>query len=287
MPAKLLDGNVLAQKLKDSLKSGVLELQKKTGRVPKLVNIMIGDDPGSRAYAGSQKKIAEYIGIQYELVTLSLDVSQKELVGIIDKFNHDSGVDGIMIHQPVPSHIDERTAANHVSLTKDIEGVNATNIGKMVLGETSIVPSTPAAVMEHLNSTGISLRGKETVVVGRSDIVGKPLIFLLLAQNTTVTVCHSATEANRLKDHVGRAEILIVAVGKPAFIKGDWIKPGAVVVDVGINRVGTQIVGDVEFEKAKAKASWITPVPGGVGPVTVVMLMRNVTEAFKNHKIKK
>jgi len=172
--------------------------------------------------------------------------------------------------------------ANCVDTIKDVEGINVANIGKMILGDTKIVPCTPASVMEHIHSTGVDLRGKEAVIVGHSHIVGKPLSLLLLQEYATVTVCHIATsEVGRLEEHVGRADVLVVAVGRPAVIKGDWIKEGAVVIDVGINRQGDTVVGDVEFDAAQQRAAYITPVPGGVGPVTVVMLMRNGTEAYK------
>ncbi len=282
MKAKLLDGKILAQKIKDALKAEVAELKKTRGRVPRLINVMIGQDDGACAYANSQKKVAEYIGLQYELLTLSVDVKQSILVETIKKLNADKTVNGIMIHKPVPSSIHYREVANHVNIAKDLEGINVANIGKMILGETKIIPCTPAAVMEHLKSTGVNLRGKEAVIVGHSEIVGKPLSLLLLEQYATVTVCHIATsEAKKLAEHVKRADILVVAVGRAALIPGDWIKEGAIVIDVGINRVGNEIVGDVDFKKAQEKASFITPVPGGVGPVTVVMLMRNGVEAFK------
>jgi methylenetetrahydrofolate dehydrogenase (NADP+)/methenyltetrahydrofolate cyclohydrolase len=186
-----------------------------------------------------------------------------------------------MAYKPVPKQIDFKTLANSIAPLKDWEGINVTNMGKMMLGEGHIVPCTPAAVMELIRSAGVNLRGKEAVVVGRSEIVGKPLILLLLTQNATVTVCHSGTSERELIGHVGRADVLVVAVGKPAFIKGEWVKQGAIVVDVGINRVGEKIVGDIEFEKASQRAGFITPVPGGVGPVTAVMLMRSGIEAFK------
>ncbi|HOY10057.1 MAG TPA: bifunctional 5,10-methylenetetrahydrofolate dehydrogenase/5,10-methenyltetrahydrofolate cyclohydrolase, partial [Candidatus Omnitrophota bacterium] len=200
----------------------------------------------------------------------------------IRRLNDDPSVNGVMIHKPFPEHIDYQGAANCLDVRKDLEGINVANIGKMLLGETRLIPCTPAAVMEHLKFTGQPLRGKEAVIVGASHIVGKPLSLLLLKEMATVTVCHIATsEAGHLPDHVGRADILIVAAGRPGLIKGEWVRDGAVVIDVGINKVGENIVGDVEFETAKERASFITPVPGGVGPVTVMMLMRNGLEAFK------
>ncbi|MCR4336688.1 MAG: bifunctional 5,10-methylenetetrahydrofolate dehydrogenase/5,10-methenyltetrahydrofolate cyclohydrolase [Candidatus Omnitrophica bacterium] len=282
MSAQILDGKQLAKTLKEQLKKEVIELKSATGKVAHLINVMIGNDYSSCAYANSQKRVAEEIGLNYELVNLAQNVSQGELIKYIQKLNADPNVHGIMIHKPVPSHIDYHEVANCLDMRKDLEGINVANIGKMLLGETQIIPCTPAAVMEHLRSTGMSLRGKEVVVVGASEIVGKPLSLLLLREYATVSVCHIATsEAGKLQEHIGRAEILIVAVGKAELVKGSWIKNGAIVVDVGINQVKDGIVGDVEFEVARERASWITPVPGGVGPVTVVMLMRNGIEAFK------
>lgn len=282
MSATILDGKTLAQNLKNGLKDEVAQLKERTGSVPHLVNVIVGNDHGSCAYAKSQKNAAEYIGVQYELKILPEDVSQDELSECIKNLNDESSVNGIMIHKPLPSHIDYGCVANYVETIKDLEGINVSNIGKMILGETKIIPCTPASVMEHIKSTGVDLRGKEAVIVGHSVIVGKPLSLLLLEQYATVTISHIATsEAGRLEEHVNRADILVVAVGKPSVIKGDWIKKGAVVIDVGINRVGEKIVGDIEFDTAREKASFITPVPGGVGPVTVVMLMRNGIEAYK------
>jgi len=282
LSATILDGKALAQDLKDGLKAEVAQLKERTGSVPHLVNVIVGNDHGSSAYAKSQKNVAEYIGIHYELKTLPADVSQDELIKCVKKLNGESSVNGIMIHKPLPPSIDYGCVANYVETIKDLEGINVFNIGKMILGETKIIPCTPASVMEHIKSTGVDLRGKEAVIVGHSVIVGKPLSLLLLEQYATVTVSHIATsEAGCLKGHVNRADILVVAVGKPSIIKGDWIKKGAIVIDVGINRVGKKIVGDIEFDVAQTKASFITPVPGGVGPVTVVMLMRNGIEAYK------
>jgi len=282
MSAQLLDGRQLAKKISEQLRVEVARLQATTGRVPRLINVILGMDPGSCAYAKSQKRVAEQIGIQYDLMNLPEDAPQSQLVSQIEQLNRDPSVNGIMIHKPVPQQIDYQDVANRLDIKKDLEGINVVNIGKMMLGETRIIPCTPAAVMEHLHATGIALRGKETVVVGASDIVGKPLSLLLLREMATVTVCHIATtEAGRLQEHIARAEILIVAVGRPELIKGNAIRPGAVVVDVGINQVGDKIVGDVEFAAARERAAFITPVPGGVGPVTVLMLMRNGIEAYK------
>ncbi len=280
--AQLLDGRALAQNIKKELSAQVAALKDEFGQAPRMINIMIGSDDGSCAYANSQKKVAQAIGLEYELVNVPLDITQEKLAGRITDLNDDPAVNGIMLHKPVPEHIDYNSIANLVRIEKDLEGINVANIGKMLLGETTIIPCTPQAVMEHIRSTGVNIRGKEAVVVGASGIVGKPLSILLVEQYATVTVCHIATsEAGRLEEHVRRADILIVAVGRPRLIPGEWIKQGAIVIDVGINRVDSKIVGDVDFEAARERAAYITPVPGGVGPVTVCMLMKNAVEAFK------
>jgi methylenetetrahydrofolate dehydrogenase (NADP+)/methenyltetrahydrofolate cyclohydrolase len=282
MSARFMDGKLLAKRLTEQLSRDVADIKENTGKVPRLINILIGQDPGSCAYANSQKRVADRIGIQYELSQQPHDIKQDALIKLITQLNRDKNINGIMIHKPVPSHIHYREIANYVDIHKDLEGINVANIGKMLIGETRIIPCTPAAVLEHIKATGVSIRGKETVIVGHSEIVGKPLSLLLLQEYATVTVCHVATsEAGKLEEHVSRADILVVAVGRPSLIKGSWIKKGAVVVDVGINQVGDKIVGDVEFETAQKRAAFITPVPGGVGPVTVVMLMKNGVEAFK------
>lgn len=283
MSAQLLDGKVLAGKIKEKLKMQISEILKEKRRVPRVINIAVGDHHSACAYANAQIRVAEEIGIDYKLDVLPADIPQGKLIDHVRKLNLDPGVNGIMVHKPVPAHIDHHAVANQIDVIKDLEGVNVVNIGKMMLGKTSIIPCTPAAVMAHIDSTGVPLRGKEVVIVGHSEIVGKPLSLLLLQRMATVTVCHLATsEAGKLIDHVSRADVLVVAVGKPELIKGQWIKKDAIVIDVGINQVGPRIVGDVEFYAAQEKAAYLTPVPGGVGPVTVVMLMKNAIEAFSS-----
>ena len=281
MSAKLLDGKALAGILKENLKKEIDEIKVRTGLVPVVVSILTGDDPSAVSYADSQKKTAESLGIDYRLENLPTSVSQQELTELINDLSADTRVHAILINKPLPSHIEYGAIANCVTDIKDIEGLNTTNIGKMVLGKTKLFPCTAAAVMEHLRFAQVPLRGKEVVVIGRSEIVGKPLFLLLLAANATVTVCHSATDPDKLVEHVRRADVVVVAIGKAGFLKGDWVKPGAVVIDVGINRVDGKIVGDVEFGSVSKVAGAITPVPGGVGPVTSVMLMNNALQAFK------
>jgi len=276
--AKLLEGKPLAEKIKEGIRQQVNSLKAK----PVLASIQVGDNAGAEAYVKSQKKTAESLGIEYQLHKLSQDSAETALIEFIQKLNADKSVNGIIIQMPLPAQIDYKKISQFILPEKDVEGMHPANIGKIVFGKAKILPCTPAAVMELLNSTGVNLYGKEVVVIGHSEIVGKPLSLLLLDKFATVTVCHIGTsKAGKLEEHVRAAEVLIVAVGKAGLIKGEWIKEGAIVIDVGINRVADKIVGDVEFEAAEKRASFITPVPGGVGPLTVTMLMRNVVEAAK------
>ncbi|MDP2927301.1 MAG: bifunctional 5,10-methylenetetrahydrofolate dehydrogenase/5,10-methenyltetrahydrofolate cyclohydrolase [Candidatus Omnitrophota bacterium] len=274
--AKLLEGKIVADRIKDKLKASVLSLK----QAPVLASILVGDDPSAMAYVKSQAKIATSLGITYNLHQLAESISEDELIDFVLKLNADVSVNGIIVQIPLPQDINYMKVCEFILPNKDVEGMHPTNIGKVLFGRVRIVACTANAVMELLSFTGIDLYGKEVVVVGHSEIVGKPLALLLLEKFATVTVCHIGTsKAGKLEEHVRRAEILIVAVGKAGLIKGDWIKEGAIVIDVGINRVGDKIVGDVEFATAAKRASWITPVPGGVGPLTVAILMRNLIEA--------
>lgn len=276
--AKLLEGKPIAEKIKEETKQQVLALKSK----PVLASIMVGENPGAASYVKSQTKVAENLGIEYKLHNLIQDTTEAALIEFIQKLNSDKSVNGIIIQMPLPPQVDYKKLSQFILPEKDVEGMHPANIGKIVFGKAKILPCTPQAVMELLNSTGVDLYGKEVVVVGHSEIVGKPLALLLLDKFATVTVCHIGTsKAGKLEEHVRTAEILIVAIGKAGLIKGDWIKEGAIVIDVGINRVGDKIVGDVEFETAEKRAAYITPVPGGVGPLTVTMLMRNLVEAAK------
>lgn len=276
--AKLLEGKPLAEKIKEGIKQDALSLKKKLV----LASIQVGENAGASAYVKSQQKVAESLGIEYRLDKLGQETPEQSLIEFIQKLNSDKSVNGIIIQMPLPPQIDYKKLSQFILPEKDIEGMHPANIGKIVFGKAKILPCTPAAVMELLNSIGVDLYGKEVVVVGHSEIVGKPLALLLLDKFATVTVCHIGTsKAEKLEEHVRKAEVLIVAVGKAGLIKGEWIKEGAIVIDVGINRVADKIIGDVEFESAEKRASYITPVPGGVGPLTVTMLMRNLVEAAK------
>jgi methylenetetrahydrofolate dehydrogenase (NADP+)/methenyltetrahydrofolate cyclohydrolase len=276
--AKLLEGRPIAEKIKELIKQEVQSLVS----APVLASVQVGDNAGAEAYVKSQKKTAEALGIEYQFHKLGPDTTEGALIEFIRRLNADKSVSGMIIQMPLPGHIDYKKISQFILPEKDAEGMHPANIGKIVFGKAIILPCTAAAVMELLKETGLDLYGKEVVVVGHSEIVGKPLALLLLEKFATVTVCHIGTsKAGKLVEHVKRAEVLIVAVGKAGLIKGEWIKEGAIVIDVGINRVAEKIVGDVEFEGAEKRASMITPVPGGVGPLTVTMLMRNVVAAAK------
>jgi len=283
MAAKLLDGKALAANLKEVIKNRIRELKSRYNTVPKLVSVQVGENPASEVYLKSQKKNAEDLDIEYYLEKLEEKTSQEQLIKVIEGLNKDKKIHGIMIQMPLPAQIDAKSMSRYISPLKDVEAVHPQNMGEIVFGSAKILPCTAAACMEILNSIdSLDLHGKEAVVVGHSEIVGKPLALMLLNKFVTTTVCHIATgERGTLPEFVKSAEILIVAVGKAGLIKGEWIKEGAIVVDVGINRVEGKLVGDIEFDKAQEKASYITPVPGGVGPLTVAMLMKNLVEAFK------
>lgn len=283
MPAKLLEGKGVALKIKENIKLEIESLKSKYGLVPKLVSVQVGENPASEIYIKSQEKTAKGLGITYELKKIDAGITQDEFIKIIDSLNKDKSTHGIIVQMPLPQHIDAKLISRYIAPLKDIEAVHPENMGEIIFGKAKILPCTAAACMELLNSIdSLELYGKEAVVVGHSEIVGKPLALLLLNKFVTTTVCHIATgQRGTLPEFVKKAEILIVAVGKAGLVKGDWIKEGAIVIDVGINRVEGKIVGDVEFDKAFEKASYITPVPGGVGPLTVTILMRNVVEAFK------
>jgi len=278
MSAQLLEGKVIAGSIKEALKKEIASFKEK----PKLVSIQVGENASSAVYIRSQKKTAETLGIEYDLKTLGADTKQDALIAEIKTLNKDTSVSGIIVQLPLPKGIDHRLIMRSIAPGKDAEGMHPENLGRVLLGDSNLAPCTALAAFELIESTRENLYGKEAVIVGHSEIVGKPLSLLLLNSFVTTTVCHIATgERGVLPEHVKRAEILVVAVGKAGLVKGEWIKPGAIVIDVGINRVGDKLVGDVEFEPAKERAAFITPVPGGVGPLTVTMLMRNVVAAFK------
>lgn len=281
MSAQIIDGKTIAGEIREEIKEEI-EILKKKGTVPSLTAIQVGEDPGSAVYIRSQRKSCEAVGIEYTLQQFDSSVSQTEMTEFIGKLNGDRGVSGIILQMPLPQALDARALQAAIHREKDVEGVSAANMGMVVFGRPILGPCTAMAVMKLIKSTGVNLYGREAVMVGHSDIVGKPVALLLLDKFVTTSVCHIATgERGTLPDYVKRAEILIAAVGKAHLIKGEWIRKGAIVIDVGINRVEGKIVGDVEFEAAKERASYITPVPGGVGPVTTAILLRNTIEAAK------
>lgn len=285
--AKLLEGKPLAEKMRSAIKAEIEAMRSLYKKTPKLTALQIGADASSGIYVKNQMKIAESLGIEYELKTLPADAVRSDLDREIDGLNSDERVTAVILQRPVPVDIDVNLAIAAISPHKDAEGIHPRNLGDIFLGKCSACPCTAAAVMALLCSSGADIRGKEAVVVGHSDIVGKPIALMLLNNFATTTVCHIATaERGLVEEHVKGAEILVVATGKPELIKGSWIRPGAIVIDVGINKVGDKILGDVEFSGASQRASFITPVPGGVGPVTTMMLMKNTLELFKKSLIK-
>jgi methylenetetrahydrofolate dehydrogenase (NADP+) / methenyltetrahydrofolate cyclohydrolase len=283
MPAIILDGQSKANEIKHDLKEQIAFLKKSSGKMPNLVALQIGDGTPFSVYVNSQKKTAEKLGIEYSLIKLPGHCTQDCLLDNIISLNEDKDVTGIILQSPLPEGFDIVRISSFISSDKDVEGVNPENKGKLLLNSYNVVPPTASAVMELIKLSGIALKGKEAVIIGHSGIVGKPLAMLLLDQLCTVTVCHIETyNRGKLVEHIKRAEVLIVSAGRPNLVKGGWVKEGAVVIDVGINRVGDRITGDVEFDKAFLRASYISPVPGGVGPLTTTILMRNCFELFKN-----
>lgn len=299
MGAKLLDGEALAAKIKSGFKKEIENL-KQSGVNLRLVAVQVGENPASRVYIKQQKKSCEEMGVIYELKELAADISSEELAYTIEELNKEKKITGIILQMPLPSHLDARSIQVKIAPGKDVEGLHPVNMGMLVYGNPRLAPPTALGAMELLKSSGVNLKGKEVTVVGHSEIVGKPIALLLLQsqlESATPTVCHIATR--NLAFHTKRADVLIVAVGKPGLISAEMIKPGAIVIDIGINRVpvldengnpvldekGTpkkKTVGDVDFDAAKEICSYISPVPGGVGPLTVTMLIRNTLECAKS-----
>ena len=273
----LIDGKLTAQKIKDKLKISAENLMKNHGVKCKLALVLVGEDPASLVYVSNKEKACAYIGIESEIIRFPAETTQNEIIKTIDDLAADKSVNGILVQLPLPKGFDEREILSHVPVEKDVDGLTYASEGKLLLGEPCSVSCTPKGVMALLNEYGVDCDGKNAVVIGRSNMVGKPMAVLLLAANCTVTICHSHTK--NLAEITKNADILVVAMGKPRFIKGNMIKKGAAVIDVGINRVDGKLVGDVDFESASGVAGYITPVPGGVGPMTVTMLMQNTIEA--------
>ena len=275
----ILDGKQLSQELKDEMRQEVDALAKEYGRRPCLMVVIVGNNPASQSYVRGKIKATEYVGFDGSLISLPEDVTEDALIAEIERLNQNELVDGILVQLPLPKHISEDRVIASISPEKDVDGFHATNVARLWLNQPCIVPCTPKGVIVMLDRAGIEISGKNAVVVGRSNIVGKPVAKLLLDRNATVTIAHSRTK--NLKEVCRQADILVAAVGRPLMLTADYIKPGAAVIDVGINRLEDgRLVGDVDFEGAKAIAGAITPVPGGVGPMTITMLMRNTIECF-------
>jgi methylenetetrahydrofolate dehydrogenase (NADP+)/methenyltetrahydrofolate cyclohydrolase len=294
MEAKIISGTKLREDILNELADKTAELKKKYGRPPGLVTILIGSNPASVSYVSLKIKTAERLGFKEVQENLSEDVKEEELIELIKKYNNDETIDGILVQLPLPKHINEENIINTIDPDKDVDGFHPVNLGRLVIGKNVVfAPCTPAGIIEMIKRAGIDTNGAEVVVVGRSNIVGKPVANMMLQKNeganSTVTIVHTATKD--LKSHCLRADILIVAAGVPGLVKPEWVKPGACVIDVGVNRVGEKISektgkkipllkGDVDFDEIRNIAGWITPVPGGVGPMTIAMLMKNTLKSM-------
>ena len=276
MAAQILDGKKMSESLRGELALRVEQL-KKRGITPGLTVILVGNDPASEIYVRNKGKGCEEVGMYSRTIRMPQETTQEELEAAIAELNGDPAIHGILVQLPLPAHLDEQAALKTILPEKDVDGFHLINAGHMLTGTEGVVACTPRGALYMIKSTGMDLNGKEAVVIGRSNIVGKPMALLLLRENCTVTICHSRTK--NLAEHTRRADILVAAVGKAGFVTADMVKPGAVVIDVGINRVDGKVCGDVDFDAVKDVASWITPVPGGVGRMTITMLLANTVEA--------
>ena len=275
---KIIDGKALAKSIREKLKEEVSEL-KESGINSKLAVILVGNNPASEVYVRNKAKACEDIGVDFELYRMGKETTTAQLLELIDRLNEDDNINGILLQHPCDADVDEGQAFERISPLKDVDGFNPINVGRLNLGQDCLVSCTPYGVLRMLKSENIDIEGKNVVIIGRSNIVGKPMAALMLKENATVTICHSKTKG--LKNFTKAADILIVAIGKAKFVTSDMIKDDAVVIDVGMNREDGKLCGDVDFENVKDKASYITPVPGGVGPMTIAMLMENLVKATK------
>lgn len=274
--ANIIDGKAISASVKEQVRAEIERDKLSVG----LAVVIVGGDPASRVYVNNKKKACEFCGIKSYEYALPAETTEQELLDLVDTLNADKNVNGILVQLPLPKHLDEKKVIERISPIKDVDAFHESNVGKIMIGNYAFLPCTPAGCMELIHSTGVNATGKDCVVIGRSNIVGKPMAMLLLHENGTVTICHSKTR--NLAEVCSRADILIAAVGRPNFVTADMVKPGAVVIDVGINRLDTgKLCGDVKFDEVSEKASWITPVPGGVGPMTIAMLMRNTVTAWR------
>jgi len=289
MSAKIISGTEVAKAIREELKTEVAELKEKHAVVPGLVTILVGEDPASQSYVSAKNKTAHALGIHSEQVTLPADTTEQDLLATVEKYNKDKNIHGILVQLPLPKHINETNVLYAIDPAKDVDGFHPVNVGKMVLGEECFLPCTPHGILELLTRSGVETSGAEVVIIGRSNIVGKPIANLMLQKrkggNATITLCHTRTKD--MAAHCKRADIIIAAVGVPKMVTADMVKDGVVIIDVGVNRIGKTadgkaiLAGDVDFDAVKEKASYITPVPGGVGPMTITMLMKNTVQAAR------
>jgi len=277
--SQIIDGKLVGSVLREQIKEEVSTLAKAHHKKPNLTVLIVGENPASQAYVNSKKKAAEEVGFHGETIELPEDTTQEQLLKKIDELNKDKDVNGILVQLPLPKHIDENKVINAIAVEKDVDGFHPQQVGALSIGLESLEPCTPAGMIQLLKYYKIPIEGQNVVVIGRSNIVGKPIAQLLLKEHATVTITHSRTK--NLKEITKQADIIVVALGKAGFLTGDMVKEGVVVLDVGINRVDGKIVGDVDFASVEPKASYITPVPGGVGPMTITMLLFNTLKAFK------
>lgn len=279
--AKIIDGKQISKEVRAELAAECAKLREK-GIVPGLAVVIVGTDPASQVYVRNKKKACEEVGFHSEVYELPEETTEAELLALVEKLNRDDNIHGILVQLPLPKHLDDKIVIEHIDPKKDVDAFHPVNVGRIMIGDYDFLPCTPAGVMVLLEKSGIEVAGKDCVVLGRSNIVGKPQAMLLLHANGTVTICHSKTK--NLADITRRADILVVAIGKADFVNGDMVKDGAVVIDVGMNRKPDgKLTGDVDFASVEPKASYITPVPGGVGPMTITMLLRNTLTSAKRH----
>ena len=278
--AKIIDGKAISKAVREEIAADVVAFKEKHGAAPGLAVIIVGNDPASQVYVRNKKRACEEVGFYSESYELPEDTRQEELVALVERLNNDDNINGILVQLPLPKHLNETEILLKIRPEKDVDAFHPYNVGKIMIGNHDFLPCTPAGVMVLLEQSGVEIAGKKCVVIGRSNIVGKPMAMLLLHANGTVTICHSRTQ--NLKEICRDADILVASIGKPEFVTGDMVKDGAVVVDVGINRLESgRLVGDVSFSEVEPKASYITPVPGGVGPMTITMLLKNTLTAAK------
>ena len=277
---QIIDGKKVSAQVKEEVRKQTLELKEAYGITPGLAVVIVGDDPASRVYVNNKKKACEVVGFKSEEYALPASTTQEELLELVNTLNNKQDINGILVQLPLPEHLDDKAVIEAINPQKDVDAFHAVNVGKIMLGEYDFLPCTPSGVMEMLHAYDIPVSGKNCVVIGRSNIVGKPMVMLLLHENGTVTICHSHTK--NLAEVCRGADILVAAVGKPKFVTSDMVKEGAVVIDVGMDRdENGKLCGDVDFENVKDKCSYITPVPGGVGPMTISTLMKNTLKACK------